>query len=162
MPLIPAPYVRQDYRGLNDAEDTLLRRYLQSLDEEIVGLETAVELGPGESLPEFRDDALRRSWQRSSKYKADAVVETSGLLRIVELKDFIRTSSLGQLLSYRFWYDIERSPDKPVQLVATAPDINPSAVQPHRFHGVSLHLQTLEGQAHLAQGEEAQPPFTPP
>jgi hypothetical protein len=159
MPIIPAPFIRQDYRGLNDEEDRLLRGYLRSLDAEIVGLETAVELGPGEQLPEFRDDSLRQGWQRASKLKADVIIETGSELLIVELKDFIRTPALGQLLMYRYWHSLERDPDKPVRLVVTAPDINPSAVQPLRFHNVTVDVQTIEGEARLAQGETVQPPF---
>lgn len=159
MPIIPAPFVRQDYRGLNDAEDKLLRGYLRSLDEEVVGLETAVELGPGEQLPDFRDDALARGWQRASKLKADVIIETASELLLVELKDFIRTPALGQLLMYRYWHSLERDPDKPVRLVVTAPDINPSAVQPLRFHNVTVDVQTIEGEGRLAQGESVQPPF---
>jgi hypothetical protein len=159
MPIIPAPFVRQDYRGLNDAEDKLLRGYLRSLDEEVVGIETAVELGPGERLPEFRDDALARGWQRASKLKADVIIETRSELLLVELKDFIRTPALGQLLMYRYWHSLERDPQKPVRLVVTAPDMNPSAVRPLRFHNVSIQVQTVEGEGRLVQGENARPPF---
>jgi len=159
MAIIPAPFVRQDYRGLNDEEDKLLRGYLRGLDTEVVGLETAVELGPGEELPGFRDEGLRRGWQRASKFKADVIVETVSELQIVELKDFIRTGALGQVLMYRYWHSLERDPQKPVRMVVTAPDINPSAVQPLRFHNVTIDVQTMQGEARLAQGESAQPPF---
>jgi len=159
MPTIPEPFVRTDYRGLNDAEDSLLRAFLQDQDLEIQSLETQIRVGPGEQLPEYQPESFRRSWQESSKFKIDAAVELPGEIRLVELKDFIRTSHLGQLLSYRYWFGVERSPDKPVSLTVTAPDINPSAVQPTRFHGVSLHLQSQQGQRHLQQGLDAAPPF---
>jgi len=162
MARIPEPFIRQDYRGLNTAEDKLLRQYLQGKEAEIQSLETVIELGPGELLPADQADSLRRGWQRQSKFKADAVVELPGLIEIVELKDFIRSGHLGQMLSYRYWYSIERDPSKPVQAVVTSPDINPSAVQPTRFHGVEIDMQSLGGERHLAQGEAAQPPFTPP
>lgn len=159
MPRIPEPFIRQDYRGLNDAEDDLLRTYLRQRDAPIVGLETQLILGPGEQLSEAQPESFRRSWQESSKFKLDALVERPGAIELVELKDFIRTSSLGQILSYRYWFEVERDVNKPVELWVTAPDVNPSAVQPHQFHGVSLHLQDQIGRVHAAQGRQASPPF---
>jgi hypothetical protein len=156
---IPEPYIRGQYRGLNDAEDDYLRAYLRAGEEEIRGLRTQVRVGPGELLPESQPEMFRRSWQESSKYKIDAVVERPSVVELVELKDLIRNSGLGQLLSYRYWYEIEYDLDKPLRLTLTAPDINPTAVQPVRFHDINLFLQTAEGRRHLQQGAEAQPPF---
>lgn len=159
MPTIPEPFVRQDYRGLNDAEDGLLRTYLRQREGDVTGLQTAVHLGPGEDVGEAQPDAFRRSWRESSKLKADAIVERPGVIEVVELKDFLRTSALGQALSYRYWYTAERQPTKPVQMWVTAPDVNPSVVQPLAFHDVHVHVQTAEGQRHLQQGQTANPPF---
>jgi len=156
---IPQPFIRPDYRGLNSAEDDLLRVYLRSRDDEIRGLQTQVRVGPGELLPESRPDEFRRSWQQSSKFKIDAVVERPSVVELVELKDFIRTPHIGQLLSYRYWYELEFDPDKPIQLWATSPDINPSAVQPTRFEGINMFMQSREGERHFEQGLQAQPPF---
>jgi hypothetical protein len=156
---IPEPYIRQDYQGLNSAEDDLLRTYLLARDAEIRGLTTQVRVGPGELLPEAQPDEFRRSWRESSKLKIDAVIERPSVVELVELKDFIRTSHLGQVLSYRYWYELEYEPGKPLQLWVTAPDINPSSVQPTRFNDVNLYLQDPEGERHLQQGLDAQPPF---
>jgi len=159
MPVIPEPYIRADYRGLTDFEDRILARYLQNLDEDVNRLETQVRVGPGELLPESYRDNFRRSWRESSKFKIDAAITTESVIQLVEIKDLIRTSHLGQLLSYRYWYEVERETDRPVQLHAVAEDINPSAVQPTRFYGISLHLTTAEGMRHYQHGLEAQPPF---
>jgi len=144
---------------LNDAEQDLLRTYLRESEPEVVGLETQIRVGPGELLPESRPERFREAWRESSKFKIDAVVERPSVVELVELKDLIRNSGLGQLLSYRYWYEIEHDLDKPIRLTLTAPDINPTAVQPVRFHDVNLFLQTAEGRRHLQQGVEAQPPF---
>lgn len=159
MPVIPEPYLRETYNGLNDTEATLLRQYLAQSDEEVRRLETQLKVGPGELLPEARPDSFRRSWRESSKLKIDAVVERPSRYDIVELKDFGRTSFLGQLLMYRYWYEIEYDPDKPLQLVLVTPDVNPSAVQPSRFNGVRLVLLEPDGRSHYQQGLDASPPF---
>lgn len=159
MATIPEPFVRQDYRGLKASEDDLLRTYLTQAEVDVVGLETNVSVGPGETLPEAQPESFRRAWRESSKFKIDAVVETPGSIEIVELKDFIRTAHLGQMLSYRYWFTVERNPNKPVELVVTAPDVNPGAVQPSRFHGLRLHLQTQQGIRHWQEGLDASPPF---
>jgi len=159
MPVIPEPYLRADYAGLNTTEGELLRKYLRRRDEPVRRLETQVRVGPGEQLPETQPESFRKSWRESSKLKIDAVIERPSTWEIVELKDFGRTSYLGQLLMYRYWYEIEYSPDKPLQLRLVTPDINPSAVQPSRFHGVKLELLSPEGRNHYQQGLEAQPPF---
>jgi len=159
MAIIPEPFVRSNYRGLNDAEDDLLRKYLMETDGEVQSLETNINLGPGESLPEFQDDRLREGWQKASQLKADALVERPGEFEVVELKDFIRTSHLGQTLSYRYWLSVERDLDKPLRAVATAPDLNPSAVQPAKFHGVTLVPLSSQGRVRFERGETAAPPF---
>jgi len=157
MPRIPEPFIRPDYRGLNDAEDDLLRTFLRRREEEILGLRTQIRVGPGEILPDSQPDQFRQAWQQSSKFKIDAVVERPTVIDIVELKDFIRTSHLGQILSYRYWYELEQEPDKPLRLWVTSPDINPTAVQPTRFHDVNLEITSVQGQRHLQQGLDAQP-----
>jgi len=159
VPVIPEPFIRPSYRGLNDAEEDLLRQYLRNEVGDVVGLETQIRVGPGEVLPDSRPDQFREAWRNSSKFKIDALVETPGEFLLVELKDFIRSSHLGQLLSYRYWLSVERSLDQPVRTVAVAPDLNPGAVQPAQFHNVDLVPLSLQGERHLQQGLEAAPPF---
>lgn len=156
---INPPFLKQRYRGLKSAESDLLRRYLDQVEVDIRGLETHIRLGPGEQQAEFVRDELRRAWQAASQLKADALLETPAEYRIVELKDQIRTSALGQLLAYRYWLQIERDLDKPVALVVTSDDLNPSIVQPFRFHEIRLVPLTQAGIDHLDAGLTASPPF---
>lgn len=156
---VPEPFIRNDYPGLKTSEDDLLRKFLRETNPDIRGIETHVNLGPGEVLPEFSREELREGWRKASQLKADAIVETPQEFRIVELKDFIITSGLGQLLSYRYWFELERSPNKPITLWVTAPDLNPSAVQPYRAMTVSIVPLTQAGQRHLTAGRNARPPF---
>lgn len=159
MPQISEPFRRQEYPGLNSAESDILRNYLTQRDKPVVSLATRQVVGPGEQLDDAQPESFRRSWQESSKYKIDAVVERPDAIELVELKDFLRTSYIGQLKSYRYWYEIERDPQKPLQLWAVGPDINPTAVQPTVFEGINLWLTTVEGERHEQQGRVAQPPF---
>jgi len=159
MAVIQEPYLRQEYRGLNSAESDLLRRFLRRRDDPVDRLETQVRLGPGEQLPDSRPEELRRSWQESSKLKLDALVVRQDAREVVELKEHLRTSHIGQLLSYRYWLNIQRDSDSPMQLVAVAPDLNPSTVQPTRQAGIELVPLDPSGERHLRQGESAQPPF---
>jgi len=159
MPVINEPFIRDNYVGLNDAEDDLLRQYLLQRDIDVVSMETQVSLGPGEELPETLPEAERRQWQESSKLKLDVLIERPSVYEVVELKDYVRTSALGQLMNYRYWLEIERDLDKPMRLWAVAPDMNPSVAQPYRQAKVSIHMLEPEGRRHLEQGLEAQPPF---
>jgi len=162
MATIPEPFIRSSYSGLNEFEERMLPKYLRQVEGDIQRLQTQVHVGPGELLPESFRDSFRRSWRESSKFKIDAVVETDSAVQLVEIKDFIRTSHLGQLLSYHYWYGLERDPQKPLQLFAVAEDINPSAVQPTRFQGVEIVVTTPEGRDHFQQGLDAAPPFESP
>jgi hypothetical protein len=159
MPVIPEPFLRSDYDGLNTTESDILRKFLRRRDEPVRRLETQVRVGPGELLPEAQPESFRKSWRESSKLKIDAVIERPSTYEIVELKDFGRTSFLGQLLMYRYWFELERDLDKPVELYLATFDVNPSAVQPSRFEGVQMVLLSAEGRDHFAQGAEAVPPF---
>jgi len=159
MPVIPEPFLRGDYDGLNTTESDILRKYLRRRDEPVRALETQVRVGPGELLSEAQPESFRKSWRESSKLKIDAVIERPSVWELVELKDFGRTSFLGQLLMYRYWFELERDLDKPVQLYLATFDVNPSSVQPSRFEGVEMVLLTPEGRDHFAQGAEAVPPF---
>lgn len=159
MPVIPEPHIRASYRGLNSFEEQMLQTFLRQQDLDTQRLETQLRLGPGEQLPESQPESFRKQWQQSSKLKLDALVDTGSRILLLEIKDFIRTSHLGQLLSYRYWFDVEHSPESPVELWAVAEDINPSSVQPGRFHNLNFHLTTPEGTAHFTQGLNAQPPF---
>jgi len=159
MAVIQEPYLRQEYRGLNSAESDLLRRYLRRQDSPVDRLETQVRLGPGERLPDSRPDSLRRSWQESSKLKLDVLVTRRESVEVIELKEHLRTSHIGQLLSYRYWLSIQRDFGVPMELVAVAPDLNPSTVQPTRQAGIELVPLDPSGERHLRQGESAQPPF---
>jgi hypothetical protein len=160
MPTIPDPLLRQDYAGLNSAESDLLRGYLRDLESPVDTLKTQLKVAPGELPPESRPDALRRQWRESSKFKIDALVMTDSEVQIIELKDLARTSALGQLLCYRYWYELEREPSQPVSLHCVATEVNPGAVQPYRFNGAEIHPQTADGRRHYQQGLNAQPPFT--
>lgn len=159
MPLIPEPHLRTEYNGLNTTEGEILRKYLRKRDEPVRRLETQVRVGPGEQLPEVQPESFRKSWRESSKLKIDAVIERPSTWELVELKDFGRTSFLGQLLMYRYWFELERDLDKPIELYLATFDINPSAVQPSRFEGAETVLLTADGREHLRQGIEAVPPF---
>jgi len=128
MPTIPEPLLRQDYAGLNSAESDILRQYLRDQDPTVERLQTQIKVAPGELAPESRPDALRRQWRESSKFKIDAVVTTSSEIQLLELKDLARTSALGQLLCYRYWYELERDPEKPLSLHCACPEVNPGAL----------------------------------
>lgn len=159
MPIINPPFRKQRYAGLNTAEATLLRQYLAQLETEVRGLETHIPLGPGETQAEFVREEYRRAWQFSSQLKLDALIETPSEYHLVELKDLIRTSALGQLLCYRYWLQIERDLEKPVRLVATSEELNPSVVQPYRQHNVELVPLSQDALTRLEAGLTAEPPF---
>lgn len=148
-------FIRNSYPGLNEGEDELVRKYLRRENVDPVSLETNISLGPGEVKPDFVRDEFRKAWQSVSQLKLDLLVETSSEFFLVELKDHIRTSALGQVLAYRFWLDIQRNLDKPVVLQAASEVVNPSAVLPYRFHNVEIVPLSDRAEELVEQGDIA-------
>jgi len=146
---------RSNYPGLNDAEDNLVRKYIDQEDPDIEALETNIPLGPGEILEDFVNDALRKSWANTSQFKLDLLIEEPGQVLAIELKDHVRTSALGQALSYRYWLERQRDFGKPIVPQTAAEVVNPSAVGPHKAHNVEIVPLTDRARDMVEQGERA-------
>jgi len=155
MPTITDDFIRDTYPGLNEGEDELIRKYIRKQQPDIEKLETNVPLGPGELRDDFVLEGLRKSWQRASQLKADVLVHTRTELFLVELKDHIRTSALGQLQCYEFWLSRQRDIERPIVRQAVAEVINPSAIGPYKAKNVEIIPIGDRAEKMVRQGEKA-------
>ena len=155
MPIIPEPYFRTAYRGLNEFEEDMLREYLRREEPDITRLETRVRVGPGDRIDRPAPEALKEAWRQQTQFKIDVLMWTESVVRVLEIKDHIRSSALGQPLAYEFWLRAERSFDMPLRLEVAAPSINPTAVRPLRFRNIRVVPLSAEAEAKKQLGLEA-------
>lgn len=67
--------------------------------------------------PQLESDALADLYNRATAKRVDAVCETAGVIFVIEIKDRLRPSALGQALTYKALYKEQFLPSKPVQPV---------------------------------------------
>jgi len=65
-------------------------------------------------LPEYITDAEATLWSRLTSKRIDAVAETPGEIYVIEIKDRLRPSAVGQALTYKTLYEEQFAPHKPV------------------------------------------------
>ena len=65
-------------------------------------------------LPENTSDAEATLWSRLTSKRVDAVAETLVEIYVIEIKDRLRPSAVGQALTYKTLYEEQFAPHKPV------------------------------------------------
>jgi len=66
-------------------------------------------------LPPYMTDNENLLWQRITAKRIDAVCERKNVIYIIEIKDRLRPSALGQVLTYLTLYAEQFAPQKPLQ-----------------------------------------------
>ena len=66
-------------------------------------------------LPPYMTDNENLLWQRITAKRIDAVCERKNVIYIIEIKDRLRPSALGQVLTYLTLYAEQFAPDKNLQ-----------------------------------------------
>ena len=66
-------------------------------------------------LPEYITDAEATLWSRLTSKRIDAIAETTGEIYVIEIKDRLRPSAVGQALTYKTLYEEQFAPHKPVK-----------------------------------------------
>ena len=78
-------------------------------------------------VPSYMTDNESLLWQRITAKRIDAVCERKNIIYIIEIKDRLRPSAIGQVLTYLVLYDEQFAPKKPLQGVVlteyTDPDM---------------------------------------
>ena len=64
--------------------------------------------------PTLMSDNEKALWNRLTSKRIDAVAETVGNIYVIEIKDRLRPSAVGQALTYKTLYEEQFAPHKPV------------------------------------------------
>lgn len=65
-------------------------------------------------LPLGGTEAEQQIWNQMTAKRIDAVAETVGRIFVIEVKDRLRPSAVGQALTYKILYEEQHKPTKPV------------------------------------------------
>lgn len=66
------------------------------------------------AYPVLMSDNERLLWRRGTAKRIDALAETTGNIYVIEVKDRLRPSAVGQALTYKTLYEEMFKPQKPV------------------------------------------------
>ena len=75
-------------------------------------VEYDVRVGEAVTLPDPAPDWLRRSARDLSRKRIDVVAETTNSIFIIEVRTRAKSSVIGDLISYRYLYNITFNPKK--------------------------------------------------
>jgi len=140
MTRVPNPRVRRQYPGMNSSETQIIRGYLREVyPEEQIELFTNVPIGSGKAVPDLPPE-FQRMARELSRLRADAVVEIGDRTEIVEVKQRIRTTGLGQLNLYNLVGsdEVELPPDATLVLLGTR--VHDEVAEPLRQLGIVVHV----------------------
>lgn len=93
------------YPGLLDRDAAILREWLAVHGAEIDSIEFNVRLGPGVDLGPGAESQRQSLATKLSQFRADAIARAGGAIWILEVKQTLNGGALGQLLTYRFWFE---------------------------------------------------------
>ena len=101
MTRVPQPRLRRQYPGMNSSETKIIRGYIRGVhgDEDIT-LRTNVPIGEGKEITDLPEN-FRRMARELSRLRADAVIQRADRTELIEVKQRIRTTGLGQLNLYK-------------------------------------------------------------
>jgi hypothetical protein len=111
--------------GLSKQEWIIINKLLEKNDNLLNGsvdYEVRLALPKEQKEPQISKYTPHALWQR----EADLVVKTKREIRIVEIKPkCYNANAVGELLLYRFLYELNYKPDKPIVLWIITEDIAP-------------------------------------
>ncbi len=113
MPLIE-PKIKYPHMLPYEAE--LWDRFLKRRSPEFIKLEYDVHVGDAPVPPEALPDYLKGMFQSVYKKRIDVVAHDPGTIYVIEVKGRAGLSALGQVLAYKFLYERDFSPGKPVEM----------------------------------------------
>lgn len=66
-------------------------------------------------IPSYMTENEALLWQKITSKRIDAVCERKNIIYIIEIKDRLRPSAIGQVLTYLILYQEQFAPEKPLQ-----------------------------------------------
>ena len=84
------------------------------------------------------DPKLEAAWLHLKQERIDAVVETEKEIILVEIKDVVRKSAIGQLIHYKRRFEEEYKPEKPIKLMIVAGEDDPEVRKTAEEEGIEV------------------------
>ena len=81
---------------------------------------------------------LEEVWRHLKQERIDAVVFTENEIILVEIKDVVRKSAIGQLIHYKKRFEEEYKPDKPIRLQIVAGEDDPVVRKTAEDEGIEV------------------------
>ncbi len=102
------------YPHMREWESTIMDRFLQRPMSD-VKLDYDVHVRINDKTPDvIHTDAERQLWRQMTAFRIDAVMETDSTIYVIEVKDRLRPSAIGQALTYAYLYVKIHTPQKQV------------------------------------------------
>jgi hypothetical protein len=140
MTRVPQPRVRRNYPGMNSSETKIIRGYIREVHgDEDIDLFTNVPIGTGKAVSDLPEN-FRRMARELSRLRADAVLKRGDRTEIIEVKQRIRTTGLGQLNLYNLVKSPEVDIPDDATLVLLGTRVHDEVAEPLRQLGVVVHV----------------------
>lgn len=102
------------YPHMREWEMTIMDRFLQKNTIEAT-FNYDVHVRINDKVPLYNaTDAEKILWRQMTAFRIDAVMETPAHIYVIEVKDRLRPSAIGQALTYALLYEKKNKPTKPV------------------------------------------------
>lgn len=121
-------------------ESYVAREWIKANIDNLDAIDFNVRLGDGLDLGPNYDDATRLQAKLLSQKRADIVARIGDTVTLVEVKDRLSLSAMGQLLGYRTLYQLAHPEVAEVKLLAIGRDASQDVPEVLRAHGVSVQL----------------------
>jgi len=89
-------------------------------------------------VPSYMTDNESLLWQRITAKRIDAVCERKNIIYIIEIKDRLRPSAVGQVLTYLVLYEEQFAPDKNLQGVILTEYTDPDMMHVADVHNIKV------------------------
>ena len=113
------------YPHMKKEEVRIWEKFLPRLPWRASSISYDVRLGEGATLPPENPDWVKRMAFALSTKRVDVIVETSGEVIIVEIKERCALSAVGQLLGYLALYVKQFRPSKRIRLAVVCERVAP-------------------------------------
>ena len=133
-------FVRARYPHMRASESEVWRAFLQQTELELTAVTYDLHLGIGIPPIPGESPGITRLKEAVTRKRVDAVAETAEDIWIMEIKERIGLSTLGQLLTYFDLYTQEYPQEKAVMLGAIGWRIEPDIQETFEMHAVNIFL----------------------
>lgn len=133
--------IMSQYPQMGPKESQIWTYFLEKIDwDDIEYIEYAVRVGPPYVLSMALSESERRMVEAVTRLRIDAVVHRKSSIWLVEVKEVVSTSAIGQMVSYYHYYVQEHKPMKPVYIAVVAEDYKVAVVDVAKRYGIVIFI----------------------